>query len=121
MEDIAVVNLAEKFSQFQAYWQPKIIGELNASYVKVAKLQGEFVWHRHAAEDELFWVIKGRLVIRLRDRDLHVAEGELVVIPRGVEHMPVAEAEVQVVLLEPKSTVNTGDAQSERTVEAEWL
>ncbi len=115
------VNLAEKFSLFQEYWSPKIVGELNDSYLKVVKLKGEFVWHHHEAEDELFLVVKGKLLIKLRDRDIVLEEGEFVVIPRGVEHCPVAEEEVHVVLLEPKSTVNTGDIQSERTVSPSWI
>ena len=121
MADITVVNVAQKFALFHEYWQPKIVGELNDSYVKLAKLKGEFVWHHHDVEDELFWVVKGQLLIRLRDRDLRLGEGDFVVIPHGVEHQPVAKAEVQVVLLEPKTTVNTGDVQNERTVGAEWL
>lgn len=116
-----VVNLAEAFTCFREHWQPKIVGELNESYVKLAKLQGEFVWHQHEHEDELFLVVKGRLLIRLRDRDLWLDEGEFAIIPRGVEHLPVAAEEVHVLLLEPKSTLNTGDVQSERTVAAEWL
>src|SRR5216117_3078216 len=110
------VNLNQKFSQFQDYWQPKIAGELNDNYIKLVKLKGEFVWHHHEAEDELFLVVKGSLLIRLRDRDVRVEEGEFVIIPRGVEHLPVAEEEVQVLLLEPKSTLNTGNVANERTV-----
>lgn len=113
---IEVVNLAEKLSLFGEHWSPKVVGELNDSYVKVVKVRGEFVWHHHDNEDELFLVLKGRLTIKLRDRDLHIGEGELVVIPRGVEHMPVAEEEVHILLLEPKTTLNTGDVQNERTV-----
>ncbi len=113
---IEPVNLAQKLAQFSDYWKPKIAGEMNDSYVKLVKLKGEFVWHQHEHEDELFLVIKGRLLIRLRDRDLWINEGEFVVIPRGVEHLPVAEEEVHVLLLEPKSTLNTGDVQNERTV-----
>ena len=116
-----MLNLTQAFAQFSEHWQPKIVGELNESHVKLAKLQGEFVWHQHEHEDELFLVIKGRLLIRLRDRDLWLGEGELAIIPRGVEHLPVAAEEVHVLLLEPKSTLNIGDAQSERTVAAEWL
>jgi mannose-6-phosphate isomerase-like protein (cupin superfamily) len=115
------VNLAEKFSLFQEYWSPKIVGELNDSHLKVVKFKGEFVWHYHEAEDELFLVVKGKLLIKLRDRDIVLEEGEFVIIPRGVEHCPVAEEEVHVVLLEPKSTVNTGDIQSERTVSPSWI
>jgi mannose-6-phosphate isomerase-like protein (cupin superfamily) len=113
---IEPVNLAQKFGAFSDYWQPKIVGELNDSYVKLVKLKGEFVWHQHEHEDELFLVIKGRLLIKLRDRDLVVNEGEFVVIPRGVEHLPVAEDEVHVLLLEPKATLNTGDVRNEHTV-----
>ncbi len=110
------VNLADKFSMFQEYWSPKIVGELNDSHVKLAKLKGEFVWHHHDNEDELFLVVKGRLLIKLRDRDIWLDEGEFTIIPRGVEHLPVAEEEVHVLLLEPKSTLNTGNVQNERTV-----
>ncbi len=115
------VNLAEKFSLFQEYWSPKIVSELNDSYLKVVKLKGEFVWHHHEAEDELFLVVKGKLLIKLRDRNIVLEEGEFVIIPQGVEHCPVAEEEVHVVLLEPKSTVNTGDIQNERTVSPSWI
>jgi mannose-6-phosphate isomerase-like protein (cupin superfamily) len=116
------VNLTLKFSLFQDYWHPRIVGELNDSYIKLARLKGEFVWHRHEAEDELFLVVKGRLLIKLRDRDIWLDEGEFVVIPKGVEHLPVADNEVQVVLLEPKSTLNTGNVQNERTVsDLEWI
>ena len=110
------VNLDQKFALFHEYWSPKIAGELNDSYIKLAKLKGEFVWHRHENEDELFLVVKGRLVIKLRDRDITLEAGEFTVIPKGVEHLPIAEEEVHVVLLEPKSTLNTGDVQNERTV-----
>jgi len=115
------VNLADKFDLFQEHWSPKIAGELNDSYLKLVKLKGEFVWHHHEAEDELFLVVKGRLVIKLRDRDISLDEGEFVIIPRGVEHCPVAEEEVHVLLLEPKSTVNTGNVENERTVGAQWI
>lgn len=116
-----VIDLASKFSLFSDHWHPRIVAELNGSYVKLAKLQGEFVWHKHEQEDELFWVVKGSLLIRLRDRDLIVGEGQLVVIPRGVEHLPVAPEETYVVLIEPRSTVNTGDAHSDRVREPDWL
>lgn len=116
-----VINLSQKFSIFNEYWSPRIVGELNDSHVKRAKLKGEFVWHHHEKEDELFLVIKGTLVIKLRDRDLTIHEGEFVIIPRGVEHCPVAEEEVHVMLLEPKSTINTGEEVNERTVEAKWI
>jgi mannose-6-phosphate isomerase-like protein (cupin superfamily) len=110
------VNLAEKFSLFSEHWSPKIVGELNDFHVKLARLKGEFVWHHHEDEDELFLVVKGRLQMRLRDRDIWLEEGEFVIIPRGVEHLPVAPEEAQVLLFEPKSTLNTGNIQNERTV-----
>lgn len=113
---LETVNLAQKFDAFQDYWSPKVVGEINESHVKLVKLKGEFVWHHHEVEDELFLVVKGRLLIKLRDRDLWINEGEFVIIPHGVEHLPVAEEEVQVILLEPKSTLNTGNVQNERTV-----
>ncbi len=116
-----VVNLAQKYSLFQEYWSPRIVGELNDSHVKLAKLKGEFVWHHHEREDEMFLVIAGTLVIKLRERDLTIRAGEFVIIPHGVEHCPVAEEEVQVLLLEPKSTVNTGEQRNERTVDAQWV
>ena len=116
-----IINIAQKFSLFNEYWSPRIVGELNDSHIKLAKLHGEFIWHRHENEDELFLVVKGKLLIKLRDRDLWLNEGELVVIPKGVEHCPVADEEVHVMLLEPKSTLNTGDQQNERTVEAQWI
>ncbi|HLJ32756.1 MAG TPA: cupin domain-containing protein [Ktedonobacteraceae bacterium] len=116
------VNLSEKFGLFSDYWSPKIAGELNDSYLKLVKLKGEFVWHHHEHEDELFLVVKGRLLIRLRDRDIWLNEGEFVVIPKGVEHLPVAEEEVHVLLLEPKTTLNTGNIENERTVaDAQWI
>ena len=110
------VNLAKKFSLFNGLWEPKIVGELNNQYVKLAKLKGEFVWHDHENEDELFMVIKGHLTIKLRDGDVELDEGEMYIIPRGVEHMPVAENEVQVLMFEPMGTVNTGAVDSDRTV-----
>ena len=101
------VNLAHKFSLFQDHWSPKIAGEINDSYLKLVKFKGEFVWHRHEAEDELFLVVKGRFLVKLRDRDIWLEEGEFVIVPRGVEHKPIAEEEALVLLLEPKSTLNT--------------
>ena len=115
------VIIAQKFSLFHEHWSPKIVGELNDSYVKLAKLKGEFVWHRHEMEDEPFLVVKGELLIKLRDRDIQLREGELVIIPRGVEHLPTAEEETHVLLLEPKSTVNTGNVQDKRTVGDHWI
>jgi mannose-6-phosphate isomerase-like protein (cupin superfamily) len=115
------VNLTEKFGLIQEYWHPKIVGELNDSYVKLVKFKGDFVWHKHELEDELFLVVKGSFTIKLRDKDIHLSEGELAIIPKGVEHMPVADGEVEVILLEPKGTINTGDVRNERTVESEWI
>jgi len=116
------VNLNAKFARFDEYWSPKIVGQLNGQYVKLAKLKGEFVWHHHQAEDEMFMVIKGRLVIRLRDKEVVLEEGEFCIVPRGVEHKPVAEQEAHVLLFEPQSTLHTGDVRSERTVdEQEWI
>ncbi len=115
-QTIEKVNLSEKLGLFQDYWSPKIAGEINDSLVKLVKLKGEFVWHHHEQEDELFLVVKGRLQIKLRDRDINLEEGEFVIIPRGVEHLPVAEEEAHVLLLEPRSTLNTGNTQNERTV-----
>ncbi len=110
------VNLAQKFELFAEYWSPRIAGELNDSYVKLVKLKGEFVWHHHDDEDELFLVVKGHLTIKLHDQAIELDAGEFVIIPRGVEHLPVTEDEVHVLLLEPKSTLNTGNVQNERTV-----
>jgi mannose-6-phosphate isomerase-like protein (cupin superfamily) len=121
MESITVISLADKFSLIHEYWQPRIAGELNGSYVKIAKIKGEFVWHHHELEDELFLVVKGRLIIQTKERDLILNAGEFVIIPRGVEHKPVAEEEVQIILLEPKTTLNTGNVQNERTTSAEWI
>jgi len=112
------VNLAEKLSQFTERWSPRIVGELNGQHVKLVKLEGEFVWHRHAQEDELFLVLEGHLDIRLRDGVVGLDPGELFIVPRGVEHQPVATGEVHVLLFEPASTVNTGDVRNAFTVEA---
>lgn len=116
------VNLAEKLALFSEHWSPKIVDELNDSYIKLARLKGEFLWHSHEAEDEMFFVVKGRLTIRFREEDIALESGEFLVVPRGVEHMPVAEDEVEVLLIEKKTTRNTGNVQSERTVDApEWI
>ena len=112
------VRVADKFELFGEYWSPKIISELNDFYVKAVKVKGEFVWHDHETEDELFYVVKGRLRIKLRDGEITLAPGEFAVIPRQVEHLPSAEAETHILLLEPKTTVNTGSASSERRVDA---
>lgn len=111
-----VVNLEEKLAQFSDRWSPKIVGEVNDAQVKLVKLAGEFVWHQHQQEDEMFLVLKGRLRMRLRDRDLWVGPGEFVIVPRGVEHLPVAEEETHVLLFEPRTTLNTGNVVNERTV-----
>jgi mannose-6-phosphate isomerase-like protein (cupin superfamily) len=112
-----VVNLADKFSQFTEAWSPKIVGDVNDMQVKVVKLRGEFVWHHHDAEDELFLVVAGRLRMRLRDGDREVGPGEFIVVPRGTEHCPLTLTdEVHVVLLEPRGTLNTGNVTNERTV-----
>jgi mannose-6-phosphate isomerase-like protein (cupin superfamily) len=118
---IEPVNIAEKFAHIDDYWSPRIAGELNDSYVKLARIKGEFLWHHHENEDELFLVIRGRLRMKLRDGDRWVNEGEFIVVPRGVEHMPVAEEECYILLLEPKTTVNTGNVRSERTVGDRWV
>lgn len=111
------VNLREKFERIREYWSPKIIGEVNDSYVKAVKFKGEFVWHHHENEDEMFLVMRGTMRMKFRDRDVLVREGEFVIVPRGVEHMPVAEEEVDVVLFEPKTTLNTGNVRNERTLQ----
>ena len=113
---IEKINLAECFSRFDEYWSPKIVGDLNDAHVKLAKLKGEFVWHHHENEDELFVVLEGELLIKLRDGELHLGPGECVVIPRGTEHLPIAKTEVHVLLIEPKTTLNTGNITNERTV-----
>ena len=116
MGAVAKVNLAEKFSRCSEHWSPKIIGEVNDSYVKAVKFKGEFLWHHHENEDELFLVVRGKLTMRLRDGTVTVNPGEFIIIPRGMEHLPVAEEETHVILLEPKSTLNTGNVRNERTV-----
>jgi mannose-6-phosphate isomerase-like protein (cupin superfamily) len=113
---VETVNLKEKFSRFSDYCNPRIIGEVNDCHVKAVKLKGEFIWHHHQQEDELFLVVKGTLRMKFRGREAIVNEGEFVVVPRGVEHCPVADEEVHIVLIEPKSTSNTGNITNERTV-----
>jgi mannose-6-phosphate isomerase-like protein (cupin superfamily) len=114
------VNLAQKFSQFSEHYRPKIVGEINDSYVKLAKLQGDFMWHHHDAEDELFLVVKGELRMKIREngseREVKIGPGEFIIIPHGVEHLPSADEETHIMLLEPKSTLNTGNLQNERTI-----
>lgn len=110
------INLVSKLALFNDHWSPKVIEEMNDSLIKLAKLKGEFVWHHHDNEDELFFVVKGKLIIKFRNKDIELNEGELIVIPRGVEHLPVAEEEVHVMLIEPKTTLNTGNVVNEKTV-----
>ena len=111
------VDLREKLALFSEPWSPRIVAELNGQHVKLVKLKGEFVWHHHEHEDELFLVLHGRMQIHLRDRIVQLGEGELFVVPRGVEHKPVAEAEAHVLLLEPATTLNTGNLRNDRTVD----
>ena len=113
---MASVNIADKLGKIQDYWNPRIIGELNDCQVKAVKIKGEFVWHHHDNEDELFLVVKGTLRMRFRDHDQLVREGEFLIVPRGVEHLPVGDDEVHIILLEPKTTLNTGNIENERTV-----
>ena len=111
-----VINIAKKLSLFDATWTPKIIGELNGQQVKLAKLQGELMWHAHADEDELFLVLDGELTIQMRDREVHLKKGEMYIVPKGVEHNPVAERGASVLLFEPAQTKHTGEHITERTV-----
>jgi mannose-6-phosphate isomerase-like protein (cupin superfamily) len=110
------INLNEKFGLFSDHWSPKILGEVNDCAIKAVKLKGEFVWHHHDNEDELFFVVKGTLRLKFRDHEAVVREGEFVIVPRGVEHLPVADEETHLLLIEPKTTLNTGNIQNERTV-----
>jgi len=122
MRFVQVVNLADKLTRFSEHWSPRIVGRVNDMHVKVVKLSGEFVWHHHDTEDELFLVVSGRLRMQLRDGDREVGPGEFIIVPRGVEHCPLALTdEVHVVLLEPVGTVNTGSAGGERTAEPETI
>jgi len=109
------INLQQKLTQFSDYWNPRIIGELNGQLVKLTKLKGEFIFHSHEAEDELFYVIKGKLKMAYKDRVEEINEGELVIVPKGVEHKPIADEEVHIMLFEPATTVNTGKIRNERT------
>lgn len=118
------INLEEKFSQFTEHYTPKIIAESNGQLIKLAKVQGDFVWHQHENEDELFLVIKGKLTIEMRDQTIELGPGEMFVVPKGVEHCPQADEETQIMLIEPKSTQHTGDTASELTVEKDqqqWI
>ena len=111
-----VVNLNEKFSLFNETWTPKLVGELNGQHVKLAKIKGEFVWHKHNDADEMFMVIKGSITIKMRDQDVILNEGEFFIVPQGVEHKPVAENEAHIMLFEPAGTLNTGEVEHEYTV-----
>ena len=111
------VNVRSKFEHFQELWKPFIVAEVNGQLVKLVKMKGEFIWHNHEKEDEMFLVVKGRFRIEFRERQVWLEEGEFIVVPRGVEHRPVAEEEVQVLLFEPVSTLNTGNVRNERTRE----
>lgn len=117
----SVVNLADKLDSFEELWVPKVVGELNGQYVKVVKFEGEYVWHKHDNEDEMFLVISGHLQMELRERTAYVGPGEFIVIPRGVEHKPVAKELVECVLFEPATTRNTGDVDHDYTIEADNL
>jgi mannose-6-phosphate isomerase-like protein (cupin superfamily) len=110
------INLAEKFGQISEYYSPKILGEVNDCAIKAVRVKGEFVWHHHDVEDELFLVVKGTLRMKFRDHEAVIREGEFVIVPHGVEHLPVADEEVQLILVEPKSTLNTGNVTNERTI-----
>ena len=110
------VNLADKFALFSDHWHPRVVGNINNFQVKLVKIKNEFIWHSHTVEDELFLVVKGSFTMKLRDGDVQINEGEFIVIPHGVEHMPVADEECHILLLEPKGTLNTGNVQDEKTV-----
>jgi mannose-6-phosphate isomerase-like protein (cupin superfamily) len=114
--DMDKVTLTSKFASFTEHWSPKIVGELNGQHVKLVKFVGEFVWHHHDHEDEMFLVHRGRFRMELRDREIELRAGDFLIVPRGVEHRPVADEEVEVILFEPAGTLNTGNVQSERTV-----
>lgn len=115
MNSVQKVSIEQKLELFKEYWSPKVVGELNDQQVKLVKIKGEFVWHKHDNEDELFMVIKGKMDMHFRDKIVEVNEGEFIIVPRGVEHKPVAEKETHIMLLEPKGVVNTGNAETDRT------
>ena len=116
------INILEKLSLFHNHWNPRIVGELNGQHVKLAKFKGEFVWHKHDDEDEMFYVLKGSFKMEFRDKTVELNENEFIIVPKGVEHRPVAEEEVAVMLFEPASTLNTGDTEGELTQEnLEWI
>lgn len=112
------VNIKKKFALFNQYWTPKILGELNGNYIKIFKAKGEFIWHRHENEDEFFLVIEGQLKIKFKEGEIVLNEGEFFIVPKGTDHLPYAESEAQVLLFEPKETLNKGDTSSE---EPQWL
>ncbi|MEP1306236.1 MAG: cupin domain-containing protein [Balneola sp.] len=113
------INLLQKFSKFNEQWSPKVIAESNNQLIKLAKIEGEFVWHNHPNEDEVFFIVKGNLLIKFRDKDVHLEEGELYVVPKGEDHFPIAEKECWVMLIEPKGTKHTGDTDFDRSVQEE--
>lgn len=115
------INLDEKFNLFTDQWSPKIVGQVNDMHIKLVRIEGEFIWHSHETEDEMFFVTKGRMTMRFRDRDVVVNPGEFIIIPHGEEHMPVCEEETYIMLMEPASTVNTGGEESERTATPVWI
>lgn len=116
------INLAEKFGKFSEHWSPRVIGQLNDLHIKIAKIQGEFIWHSHEDTDELFMVHKGRLIIRYRDGEVTLEPGDIHVVPKGVEHLPFASEECEIIMIEPAGTLNTGDAGGARTVsEPPWI
>jgi mannose-6-phosphate isomerase-like protein (cupin superfamily) len=112
---IKKINISQKLSQFKDHWNPRIIGELNKQHVKLAKIKGEFIWHKHEDEDEMFLVLKGTLKIEFRDRTETIQENEIIIVPKGVEHKPIAKEEVSIMLFEPATTINTGALENERT------
>jgi mannose-6-phosphate isomerase-like protein (cupin superfamily) len=116
------VNLAQKFALFNEQWKPKIVGELNGQHVKLGKIKGEFVWHQHEKEDELFLVVKGRMRLEFRDKVVEMREGEFIIVPKGIDHRPVADEECHIMMFEPASTLNTGNVEDDFTVEdLEWI
>ena len=115
------VNLDDKFGRFDQLWEPKIIGEINGFYVKIVKIRGEFVWHRHEREDELFLVIHGKMQLRFREHAVELGPGEMIVVPHGIEHSPMALEETSVLLVEPRETQNTGETKSELRTDPEWI
>jgi len=119
---MSVINFAEKFSRFSEHWSPKVIAEMNDYQFKLAKIQGEFVWHSHAETDETFVVMKGDLIIELRDQTITLTEGEMYIVPKGVEHKPIAHNECQILLIEPRNTINTGEVGGQRTADNDvWI